>query len=375
MAPYYDFEVSFLILEDEYDEEPAQKGRTWILIFLLLGASLTYFGIKTTLAANINIGTGIPIEFGQGITRTTACSGGQSLTITPISAFTNASGSGTFKFSSLKVSNIPSSCYGFDFSFSAYDNSNGSSALPIFNSSSTAATIYDNNGTFQVGVGSTGVTVSTLTSSSFTATFDVPVSSTGSIYKLTVQSTPHTPIPCAATNGECVLGDTGPGGGKIFYVSAGGFTCGPTLNLTCHYLEAAPNTWNGGSSDPVFIWADAGTSSTLIGATAQRTAVGEGYANTLAIVAQPNGTSTSAGAVRNYNGGGLNDWYLGNVNEMTLLGNNQAYVSPIVQNYYATSEETNASFRRIYGMVDHTNWSGHSKNTNNISYTRPIRAF
>ena len=363
--------MSFLELENPH----GPKKTRMLIALILLGIALTYVVVKTTLAANITINNSGPVEFGQGITRTAACSGNQAITITPLSAFTNASGAGTFKFSSLKVSNIPSSCYGFDFAFSAFDNSNGSNAIAIFNSNSTAATIYDNNGTFQVGIGSTGVTVTTNSTSSFTATFDTPVASASSIYKLTIQSTNHAPIPCAATNGECVLGDVGPGGGQIFYVSAGGFTCCPTLNLTCHYLEAAPNTWYGGSSDPALVWADAGNATALIGATAQRTAIGEGYANTLAIVNQPNGTSTSAGAIRNYNGGGQTDWYLGNVNEMTLLGTNQSYVSPIVQNYYATSEESDAGHRRIYGMVDHANWYGHSKNTNNISYTRPIRAF
>jgi hypothetical protein len=364
--------MSFLGNEDT----TAKKSSTWLVLLVFLGVAIAYFGLKTTLSANININSGSPVEFGQGLAQITSCSGSQSIIITPQSSFTNSGGrTGSFKFSSFKVSNIPSGCYGFDFSLSAFDSTTGSTALALFNSSSTNATIYDNNGTFQVGTGGTGLTVATVSSTSFTATFDTPVSVSGSVYKITIQSSQHTPIPCAATNGECVLGDTGPGGGKIFYVNAGGFTCGPTLNLTCHYLEAAPNTWYGGSSDPVFIWADPGSDSTLIGATAQRIDIGSGYANTLAIVNQPNGTSTSAGAVRNYNGGGKNDWYLGNVNEMTWLGTNQAYVSPIVQNYYATSEESDATHRRIYGMVDHANWYGHSKNTNNISYTRPIRAF
>jgi hypothetical protein len=219
-----------------------------------------------------------------------------------------------------------------------------------------------------------GYSITSLSGSSFRINFATPVALSKSVYRVTVQSGPHVPVTCAL-GGICVLGDVGPGGGNIFYVNSGGFTCGADLNLTCKYLEAAPNTWYGGSSDPVFVWADAGTSSTLIGATAQRTALGAGYANTMAIINQPNSGSTSAGAIRAYNGGGLNDWYLGNVNEMIALDNSQAYISPLVQNYYATSEESSANARRIYGMVDKNNWYGHSKSTNNISYTRPIRAF
>jgi hypothetical protein len=354
-------------------EEPNTVGRFTNLLASIAILLTAGFFIQSTLAANISLGTSPASEFGQGILQTTACSQGQALLITPKSEFANASGAGSYKFSSFTVSNIPSSCNGVDFSLSAYDSATGSSALPLFNSAASTAVIYNNSGTYESNV-SAGLTITTLSSTSFRATFDSPVTTANAVLRLTIQSGPHVPLPCAQ-GGVCTLGQTGPGGGKIFYVNASGFSCGPTLALTCKYLEAAPNTWAGGSSDPAYVWADAGTSSTLIGATAQRTAIGAGYANTMAIVNQPNSTSTSAGAVRAYTGGGLNDWYLGNVNEMIELDNSQAYVSPVVQNYYATSEETNATFRRIYGMVDNSNWSGHSKNTNNISYTRPIRAF
>jgi hypothetical protein len=44
---------------------------------------------------------------------------------------------------------------------------------------------------------------------------------------------------CSACNNPYELGDTGPGGGKIFYVSTEGFTMTDD-NTTAHYLEAAP---------------------------------------------------------------------------------------------------------------------------------------
>ena len=40
--------------------------------------------------------------------------------------------------------------------------------------------------------------------------------------------------------GVYVVGDTGPGGGIIFYVASTPFKCGPTRAATCTYLEAAP---------------------------------------------------------------------------------------------------------------------------------------
>ena len=52
------------------------------------------------------------------------------------------------------------------------------------------------------------------------------------------------------------VGQTGPGGGIIFYKHASGtFACGATLNQNCTYLEVAPNTWSGGSADPTKVWA------------------------------------------------------------------------------------------------------------------------
>ena len=357
-------------------EEPKRSQKTaWILAFLLFGIAVSYFGLKTTLAANVSINSGSQVEFGQGIAQTTSCSGSQSIIITPMSSFTNSGGSsGSFKFSSFKVSNIPSSCYGFDFTISAYDSVTGTSPLGIFNTSSTAATIYDNSGSFSTGINGVGLTTSTISSNSFSASFDLPVSSASAIYKITIQSSLHAPIPCAQVNGSCALGDVGPGGGNVFYINLSGFSCGPTLNLTCRYLEAAPKTWSGGSNDPQNIYADPAYQNTLIGATAQTNTIGSGYSNSLAIINQGNGTSTNAGAARNYSGGGKNDWYLGNIVEMQQLFANKSYVSTVNNStIYATSYETNADKRHVVSMVDGGDWYGHSKYA--LADTRPIRAF
>jgi hypothetical protein len=50
------------------------------------------------------------------------------------------------------------------------------------------------------------------------------------------------------------IGDTGPGGGTIFYETSTAFACGPTLSETCNYLEAAPSNWFGGDEDPRISW-------------------------------------------------------------------------------------------------------------------------
>jgi hypothetical protein len=49
------------------------------------------------------------------------------------------------------------------------------------------------------------------------------------------------------------------------------------------------------------------------------TRIGSGYFNSLAIVAQGNDLGSAAGLARAYRGGGLSDWYLGHITEMSLL--------------------------------------------------------
>jgi len=126
--------------------------------------------------------------------------------------------------------------------------------------------------------------------------------------------------------GDYVVGMDGPGGGKIFYVSTSTFACGPTLTATCKFLEVAPNTWSGGSRDPLMIWAvdakqllgvDGITSDDPVNNTTS--GIGLGYKNSIAIVNQGNDTTTAAGAARAYSGGSQSDWYLPTSAELNQL--------------------------------------------------------
>jgi hypothetical protein len=169
---------------------PAKKNFSSFLAFILLLVGGTFL-VQTTLAANIAINTGVPVEFGQGILTTTACSGTNPLTITPNSSFVNVSGGGAHYFSSVKVSNIPSSCYGKDFTINAY-GSIGNSPLAIFNSTSTNAVVYNNAGTFELGSGITSGASISSGAGTFTITFTNPVATSGSVSRVTLQSSPHT---------------------------------------------------------------------------------------------------------------------------------------------------------------------------------------
>lgn len=270
--------------------------------------------MQTTLAANISLNTDSPIEFGQGVTATTACSGATNLTITPNTTFTNVSGGGSHYFSSVTVSDIPSDCNGTDFTINAYGNSD-STALALFNSSSTSVVVYNNSGTFELGAGTISGASITSGSGTFTVTFTNPVATSGSIFKITLQSGAHTPSPCL-TGGPCSVGEDGPGGGKIFYVSGSPFACGPYLAESCSYLEVAPSAWvwSGGTGDFTASWLGGS-----YGPIAQDLGIGNGAQNTRLMVARES-TPLKAGTATNaYRGAGLSDWYLPSKDELNEL--------------------------------------------------------
>ena len=132
------------------------------------------------------------------------------------------------------------------------------------------------------------------------------------------------------TAGVYTVGQTGPGGGKIFYVAATPFACGPTRAVTCTYLEAAPSGWNTGI-EPTRSWANSTNQGTLVGSsgspeTATATAIGWGYRNTRAIILQGNtDTATSAAALADsytatVTGGAVyDDWFLPSKDELNQM--------------------------------------------------------
>jgi hypothetical protein len=90
-------------------------------IFLGLGALVGVVAIGSTLAASINLNSGGPVEFGQGVTQTVACDS-DGITLTPYSTFSNDSQYADFYFSSLEVSGVSSDCSGVTFKLRAYMN-------------------------------------------------------------------------------------------------------------------------------------------------------------------------------------------------------------------------------------------------------------
>ena len=200
-----------------------------------------------------------------------------------------------------------------------------------------------------------------------------------------------------AQGGVCALGETGPGGGKVFYVAVSAFTStGSACAAACWYLEAAPISWStavqaapnaqtscstaGGtagsvSADPQCLWS--GNTGTAVGTSlaAGGGAIGKGYANTLAIIGQEDGGSTAGKAAtvaRGYQGGSQTDWYLPSDSELTQMRINNSYLGGYTNGSYWSSSQflpTTAFMQYIY-----TSGSANSDKANS-KYVRPIRAF
>jgi hypothetical protein len=126
------------------------------------------------------------------------------------------------------------------------------------------------------------------------------------------------------------LGDTGPGGGKIFYVSAEGFTMTDD-NSTAHYLEAAP-------ADMVpefgFAWASEDYISTNIDT---GEATGTGRKNTALILAT-DVNAPAAKACNDYSASGKTDWFLPSKDELNLLYVNRTSVGNVTSSYWSSSQ-------------------------------------
>jgi hypothetical protein len=372
--------MSFLNLEP-FDSEPRRKPRNGKQI-LGLGLLVGVFALGSTLASNITLNSG-PIEFGQGIAQTTACSGATNLTITPNSTFVNSSGGGAFYFSSVTVSNVPNSCYGKDFIFRAYGETSNT-PLALFNSSTTGAVVWNNDGTFSIGAGGSGATVNSGTGT-FTVTFTAPVALASTVFKITLESAAHAEF--------LSVGAPGPSGGVTFLYSEAGFACGPTQNNICHNLEIAPADWFGTGADPMLPWSVDDFDEVLVPAfngfrpsnVSSENRVGAGLSATLAIIAQngpySNSNSYAAGAANAYRGGGHSDWHLPNFDEANAF--NSVYgklvgelgVNPTKE--YWTSAECGGSGAYKIGR-DGSNLfylGGCNDKVSTDNPLRPIRAF
>lgn len=318
------------------------------LLSLSVATALVAFGF--TYAANINISNSGSSEFGQGILQTVACSGSNALSIKPSVTFVNSS-SPNFYLSKITVSNIPSGCYGKDFTLKVFDTST-SVVQNYLGPNSSIANVYNSAGTFSLNKGS-GYTINTLSNSSFEINITNPVLLANQSSRFTIESGDHVVYTCS-TGGVCSIGDRGPGGGIVVITPN-------TVGGDGLYYEAADAHIGSG-------WCD--NTTTLIGT---GTAIGTGRNNTLLMKSVC--TSGAAYVASAYTNNGYSDWFLPSkaerqeiYNNLNRFSNNPPGPSP----HHSSSE---ASATNVWGQTfsDGVNYSV-SKNTGNW-YTTPIRSF
>jgi hypothetical protein len=237
------------------------------------------------------------------------------------------------------------------------------------------------DGAITYGVQSAGTTGCTINSSTRVLTFTtagncvvrVTAATTSNYLTGYIDATFTVTAATCANGGVCALDDIGPGGGKVFYVHASGtFACGATLASQCKYLEAAPTSGTNAWTEARYDWS--GNTSSLIGVTAQGTAVGSGYRNTEAMVAQSS-TANKAGTIaRAYRGpNNLSDWYLPSKDELAQLYIQKARVGDFSTDWYWSSSESgvDTAWSQNFNLGNQNAING----KDNTFYVRPVRAF
>ena len=297
-------------------------------------------------------------------------------------------------------------------------------AAPAFTLSSSSQSVLVNNAITTVTNTSTGGAIASyaispaapsgLTFSTTTGQLSGTPTSTQSAtnYTITATNAAGSATQTFALTVTYAVGNTGPGGGKIFYVATTPFVCGPTRAATCTYLEAAPPALGLASfdSDTVrtttrrwakFTYETATVNNSTSPETATATAIGWGYRNTRAIILQGNTNATTTAApladshtvtVSDFV---YDDWYLPSkdeLNQMCKWQRGQAWTSDATlcdssgaintgsgaagfvsdAAYWSSSQgSADVAWVQVFGNGSQSNVSKSSPNY----FVRPIRAF
>ena len=213
-----------------------------------------------------------------------------------------------------------------------------------------------------------------------------------------------------ADGGPCAVGDTGPGGGVVVYVSATPITLQGS-GRTVTRIEMAPNNWGGTTypTDPALqmcepyngggpLWTGtkpggwSGYSNVSL-----PSGLGYGLSNTNKLLTyNTSGVSCALGSqaaavARNYSGGGLNDWFLPSADELNIvcryantldMTSTAACTAGTVRPGFISTANPNWWSSSIYGSQENvtirirnaTGAYSHSSQSN-VSSIRPIRMF
>jgi Protein of unknown function (DUF1566) len=129
------------------------------------------------------------------------------------------------------------------------------------------------------------------------------------------------------------------------------------------------------TTDPKCEWSG---SATKIGTTSN--AIGAGYANTSAIIAQSNVAGKAATAARAFQGGGQTDWYLPSKDELNQLYLKRSEIGGFYHTWYWSSSESDVAYeawsQTFYSDVRVSYSRVQLPGRKSIpAYVRPVRAF
>jgi len=197
-------------IEDEYfHDDPVEelpprnmfsKGK---LKFKLAGLAvisfLSYSLLGQTFATNISMSSG-RVEFGQGVTQTTACD--SSVTITPFATFANASGaSAEYKLTQIRLTDMGAGCWGKDFIIKVY-NATDATPLNLYQTGGSTTysqiRVFNDNGVFNLqDAGLTSSEITNITGGFQVTLFNsaspasVALAQAKNVYKISIESVNH----------------------------------------------------------------------------------------------------------------------------------------------------------------------------------------
>ena len=176
--------------------------------------------------------------------------------------------------------------------------------------------------------------------------------------------------PNCASGGTCQIGDTGPGGGKVFYVSESAINAVSGISSGGVYLEIAPATF----SKTPFNWCggSANANRTLIGASG--TAIGTGASNTKIMIDNCSGGAGFEAV--NLTFGGQSDWFLpsfAELQEIYELRNSLGLGATDPASFFLYWSSTESDYLIAGSLVPWSGVGGYNKEE--VSPYLPIRAF
>jgi len=233
-----------------------------------------------------------------------------------------------------------------------------------------------------------------------------PKSTTTTSTASTVMSTTTVAsVPCA-NGGVCSIGDIGPGGGKVFYVSATPFSSiGSDCDISCRYLEAAPydqsrkGQWISNALKAKVCYATGSTTGnktchigssiysgdegTQLAMRNAAVAIGMGMTNTNLAYSLLSGSggldpnTYAPGIAWGYSNNGKTDWYLPSSEELNLLFLQKLTVGITNKGFWSSTEHSGFAIKIqefSYGTKGSSS-SGYTPDPEFQYLVQPIRAF